>query len=107
MIALLVTALLAGVWFVGGYAATAAFFYALPAPASVWPLACGAANTVVGLGLLLIATYSKRGWRLFYGERREEEPISLLIAALWALPLAQLFAAFIWWIIGRFLTTTK
>jgi hypothetical protein len=83
--------LLAMFWFISAYLAIGAV---LPWE---WAWRCGWLNVIIGLVGLLLITITERGDRLFYKGPEGEEPGSLRVGLLWAIPIVGLLVAGLWW----------
>ena len=68
-----------------------------------WLLPCGALNVAIGMILLQMVTRSETARRLFYEGEREEDQLSLGVAALWAIPVFLALTGVLWWILGKVL----
>ncbi len=68
-----------------------------------WVVPCGALNMITGLFLLLLVTRNETARKIFYEGPSHEEERSLLVAVLWALPVAAALAGVIWWLLGKVL----
>jgi len=92
-------AIYAALWAVSGYllGLAAQSVFSLSSNLGIY---CGAANLILGLLALLWVHRSSRLSRLFYVGPRDNERGSSLIAALWSLPIAILFWALVFFIIG-------
>ena len=68
-----------------------------------WVIPCGVLNMIVGLFLLLVVTRNDSARKIFYEGPSHEDERSLLVALLWALPVAAALAGVIWWLLGKVL----
>lgn len=68
-----------------------------------WAIPCSTLNMVTGLILLLMVTRNPTARKIFYEGPSHEEERSLLVAILWALPVAAALAGVMWWLLGKVL----
>lgn len=81
-----------------------AFFWFLSAYLTVgavlpweWAWRCAWFNLIIGMVSLLLITRTKEGDSIFYKGPQRDRPGLLQVALLWAIPIAGLFIASLWW----------
>ncbi|MEZ4864356.1 MAG: hypothetical protein R3C14_23790 [Caldilineaceae bacterium] len=68
-----------------------------------WIISCGSLNVAIGMILLQLVTRNEAARRLFYEGEKEEDYLSIGVAALWAIPVLLALAGLLWWILGKVL----